>query len=238
MRCRKIFLSAVMVCTTICLAACGNSQSDKESSSVQDLNKLEEIHVIAREDGSGTRSAFAGLVGFEGDGQDDAKSDLTRDDATIVNSADEVIEMVQADATAEVMYVLSDIERIGTLCGSISDNIRNTDEHEYSEDAMKDLKNSIALIKVMYVEIMEVMTEGKRDILKGIQDKKAEILGLDGNMRKAHMARVASGKCSAGFTTAFTNVLNDIDRMGNSCVNIADALSGAVDMNYFEYLDS
>lgn len=144
----------------------------------------------------------------------------------------------QANATAEVMYVLSDIERIGTLCGSISDNIRNTDEHEYSEDAMKDLKNSIALIKVMYVEIMEVMTEGKRDILKGIQDKKAEILGLDGNMRKAHMARVASGKCSAGFTTAFTNVLNDIDRMGNSCVNIADALSGAVDMNYFEYLDS
>lgn len=166
MRCRKILLSAVMVWTTICLAACGSSQSDKESSSVQDLNKLEEIHVIAREEGSGTRSAFAGLVGFEGDGQDDAKSDLTREDATIVNSADEVIEMVQADASA-----------IGYLSeGSLVD-IKDVKVLSVNGAAADDLNSPYALSRSFYLAYCGKLSDLEQDFLTYVHGAGQEIVG-------------------------------------------------------------
>lgn len=40
-------------------------------------------------------------------------------------------------------------------------------------------------------------------------------------------------KCSPGLTAPFNQILHCISRMGNSCVNIADAAVGQVDLNYF-----
>ena len=52
-------------------------------------------------------------------------------------------------------------------------------------------------------------------------------------MRKGHMKRVAKGKCQASLTASFNNILHIIDRMGNNCVNIAEAVSGSIDFEYF-----
>ena len=52
-------------------------------------------------------------------------------------------------------------------------------------------------------------------------------------MRKGHMKRVAKGKCEANLTASFNSILHIIDRMGNNCVNIAEAVSGSVDFGYF-----
>ena len=45
---------------------------------------------------------------------------------------------------------------------------------------------------------------------------------LDDNMRKAHIERVGKKKCTATMTAAYNNLLHDIDRMGNSCVNLVE----------------
>ena len=47
------------------------------------------------------------------------------------------------------------------------------------------------------------------------------------------MERVSKGKCSANMTEPLNNILHCVDRMGNCCVNIADAALGKVDMTYF-----
>ena len=52
-------------------------------------------------------------------------------------------------------------------------------------------------------------------------------------MRKAHVQRVNKGKCKASLTAPFTNILHLIDRMGNSCVNLADVASNEISLNYF-----
>ena len=56
---------------------------------------------------------------------------------------------------------------------------------------------------------------------------------LDLKMRKAHVQRVNKGKCKASLTAPFTNILHLIDRMGNSCVNLADVASNEISLNYF-----
>ena len=65
--------------------------------------------------------------------------------------------------------------------------------------------------------------KGDADIrVKDIEKKKEEIMQLDDNMRRAHIERIGKKKCSAAMTSAFSNLLLDIDRMGNSCVNLVE----------------
>lgn len=143
----------------------------------------------------------------------------------------------QVSQTAKVMYVLSDVERIGSLCKDVANSLldRIEQKYEYSDEAMNELKNSLNIIDEMYSAALKEMEKGGglNSRFKKLLKKREEILDLDINMRKAHMNRVAEGKCAASLTIPFSNILHSIDRMGNSCVNIAEAVAENVDFNYF-----
>ncbi|MGN1146991.1 MAG: Na/Pi cotransporter family protein [Lachnospiraceae bacterium] len=141
----------------------------------------------------------------------------------------------QATQTAGIMYVLSDVDRMGSLCRDLAESLKDKAEnkYKYSRDAMKDLGKSVEIISEMYEETMDVMKTGNLENAKKIQKKKEKVIDLDINMRKAHVNRVGKGKCQASLTAPFNRVLHNIDRMGNSCANIADAALGQVDLNYF-----
>lgn len=141
----------------------------------------------------------------------------------------------QATQTAGIMYVLSDIDRIGMLSKDIVDSVEDkiNKKYKYSKDAMKDLEKSLAMIEEMYSQAMQVMTTGDLENAKKIQKRKEKVTDLDINMRKSHMNRVGKGKCAAKLTAPFNKILHCIDRMANSCVNIADAALGQVDFKYF-----
>ena len=141
----------------------------------------------------------------------------------------------QATQTAGIMYVLSDIDRMGSLCEDVAEGIRDKIEkkYKYSKDAMKDLEKILNMIESMYSEAMQAMTTGDLENAKKILKKKEKVIELDINMRKGHMTRVGKGKCAANLTAPFNQILHSIDRMSNSCMNIADAALGQVDLNYF-----
>ena len=63
--------------------------------------------------------------------------------------------------------------------------------------------------------------------------RKDKIMDLDIKMRKAHLQRVNKGKCKASLTAPFTNILHLIDRMGNSCLNLADVAANEISLGYF-----
>ena len=63
--------------------------------------------------------------------------------------------------------------------------------------------------------------------------RKDQIMDLDIKMRKAHLQRVNKGKCKASLTAPFTNILHLIDRMGNSCLNLADVAANEISLSYF-----
>lgn len=141
----------------------------------------------------------------------------------------------QASRTAGMMYVLSDVDRIGFLCQSIAEAVleRRDKKHWFSREALKDLEKGLGMIGDMYAEVLQIMETGDLENAKKILKRKEKVLNLDINMRKAHMDRVGKGKCAAELTTLFNKILTMVERMGNSCVNIADAALGEVDMRYF-----
>ncbi|MBP3504987.1 MAG: Na/Pi cotransporter family protein [Lachnospiraceae bacterium] len=145
----------------------------------------------------------------------------------------------QATQTAGIMYVLSDIDRMASLCVDVMHSIQDKMEkkYKYSKEAMKELEKSLSLMEGMFSEAITIMSTGNTENAKKIIKKKDTVLDLDIKMRKAHMERVAKGKCAGDLTAPFNGILHSIDRMGNSCVNIADAALGRVDFKYFISLD-
>ena len=74
---RKLVAAALIGVMTMGLTVCGASAADFDSS--------EDITVVSREDGSGTRGAFIELFGIQEE-QDGEKVDMTTDEANITNS--------------------------------------------------------------------------------------------------------------------------------------------------------
>ena len=141
----------------------------------------------------------------------------------------------QATQTARMMYILSDVERISSLCKDISDSIQDKIDgtYEFTREAMLELEQSLRKVENMYTDTFLMIESEEKEKARDILRQKDQIMDLDLNMRKAHMNRVANGKCSASLTAPFSKVLHAIDRIGNSCVNIAEAISGQVDFHYF-----
>lgn len=141
----------------------------------------------------------------------------------------------QAAQTAGVMYLLGDVERMGELCVDVTLAIEDRDRRKtkYSKEAMKDLEKSLKVIEDMYGAALQVLTTGDEESARKIRKKKEKVLDLDIEMRKGHMDRVSKGKCATEMTGSLNDILHAIDRMGNCCVNIADAALDKVDLNYF-----
>lgn len=130
----------------------------------------------------------------------------------------------QAGESTRLMYILCDVDRIGALCKEITQSIIEPGAvaSRLSKEATKDLKKSVKLIHDMYEYAMDTLGSGNATHIKNVQKKKDEVLLLDDNMRQAHIERVGKKKCSAKLTAVYNSILHDIDRMGNSCVNLVD----------------
>lgn len=143
----------------------------------------------------------------------------------------------QASQAAGVMYVLSDVHRLSSLCGDIMGVFGKEEQKNkksvLSKEAAKDLGKSLKMISNMYAEALYVMETGDKANAAKIIKKRDKVLELDLKLRKDHMKRVSDGKCKAALTSSFNKILHSIDRMGNSCVNIADAVMESVDFAYF-----
>lgn len=95
-----LFMAGLALTLVGCSAMSDASEETSTYIQIVGLDELGEVQVISREVGSGTRSAFAQMAGFEKSGKDTANPDLTKDDAQIANNAEEVIQAVEKDSSA------------------------------------------------------------------------------------------------------------------------------------------
>lgn len=79
-----------------------------------DFDSTQEIMVVTREDGSGTRGAFIELFGVEVKGDDGSKTDRTTEEAVVANKTDIMMTNVASDESA-IGYV---------SMGSLNDTIK------------------------------------------------------------------------------------------------------------------
>ena len=99
----KKFIAVLSVATMAAGLAVGCGSSDSGSSddksSKGDWDSSNDITIVSREDGSGTRGAFIELFGIE-EKKDGEKVDMTTDDAQITNSTSVMLTSVASDEYA------------------------------------------------------------------------------------------------------------------------------------------
>ena len=122
----------------------------------------------------------------------------------------------QAARAAELQYVLIDIERV-----------------QFSQEASKDIQKSMELVSEMYNMVMKMVNNEEANEAENLVKMKEKIRKMDGDIRKGHIKRVHKGKCKAGLTAAFNEILHNVERIGNSCVNLADAAEDGVRFSTF-----
>ena len=146
-----------------------------------------------------------------------------------------VLTELQATQTAKLMHVCGDVERMGELAADLTDVIAGKMELKYSfsEEAMEDLRKSLNQISKMYGNAMRALEQGEPEEPEKLIRRREKVMDLDINMRKAHMDRVNKGKCKAKLSAPFTRLLHCVDRMGNSCVNLADMAMEHMNFGYF-----
>ena len=141
----------------------------------------------------------------------------------------------QAAQTASLMYILSDVERMGSLSVEIAKCIQEKEQnnYKYTPEAMDELQKSLRTLEKMFIDSMKALQGDKSVQIDKMIKRKDKIMDLDIKMRKAHLQRVNKGKCKASLTAPFTNILHLIDRMGNSCLNLADVAANEISLSYF-----
>ena len=109
----------------------GSSDSSSADSKSSDWDSSNDITIVSREDGSGTRGAFIELFGIE-EKKDGEKVDMTTDDAQITNSTSVMLTTVAGDDYA-IGYV---------SLGSLNDTVKalKIDGEEATEQNIKDGK--------------------------------------------------------------------------------------------------
>lgn len=133
-----IAILSVVTMTAGLAVGCGSSDSassdDKSSKSESDWDSSNDITIVSREDGSGTRGAFIELFGIE-EKKDGEKVDMTTDDAQITNSTSVMLTTVAGDDYA-IGYV---------SLGSLNDTVKalKIDGEEATEQNIKDGKYKI-----------------------------------------------------------------------------------------------
>ena len=112
----------------------GSSDSSSADSKSSDWDSSNDITIVSREDGSGTRGAFIELFGIE-EKKNGEKVDMTTDDAQITNSTSVMLTTVAGDDYA-IGYV---------SLGSLNDTVKalKIDGEEATEQNIKDGKYKI-----------------------------------------------------------------------------------------------
>ena len=154
----------------------------------------------------------------------------------------------QAARSAELQYVLSDIDRISEMTMNIATALHTKEvvksgkkngkgekdeQSGFSKEAMKDVCKSLGLVSEMYDMVMKMIVSEEKDEAENLAKMKEKVRKMDGDIRKGHIKRVHKGKCKAGLTAAFNEILHNIERIGNSCVNLADAAEDGVRFSTF-----
>ena len=209
---KLVAVLAVVGMTGVMMAGCGSSlaaaNTDSDAASqdqASDWDSSNDISIVSREDGSGTRGAFIELFGIE-EKQGDQKVDMTTEDAQITNNTSVMLTTVAKDDYA-IGYV---------SLGSLDDSVKalKIDGAEATEENIKD--GSYKVSRPFNIATKgDPTNEVAKDFIDYILSKDGQQVisdnGYISNDDAADYAKTApSGKCVVGGSSSVSPVMEKL----------------------------
>ncbi|WP_027398826.1 Na/Pi cotransporter family protein [Anaerovorax odorimutans] len=137
----------------------------------------------------------------------------------------------QALRVRGLMHVASDIERIGDHCTNIAEFAQEkmTKKYAFSKEALDEITNAFSRVEKMVANVIKALENGDDNLARSVLEQEKELDNLEERLRNHHMERLYHGKCSPEFTVIYTDIIHNIERVGDHCTNIAEAVLQDID---------
>lgn len=135
-----------------------------------------------------------------------------------------VLTETQSEQTAGLLYVANSIERIADRSEEVTQQIRalQNSDRSLSDTACQDLEKCYIIASHMLQSAMQAVRDNDKELAEKMLQNRKKMRKAQKRFRKAHLARVKEGECDAALTADFTNILDGLDRMVDSCNGIAE----------------
>jgi phosphate:Na+ symporter len=132
----------------------------------------------------------------------------------------------QAQTISGLMHIVSDIEHIGDNCKNIAEfaveKIQN--KYTFSDIAYSEIYSCFDHSIKMVADSIEALEKGDRELAKNVKRSEKALNIMEAELRTKHLERLNNKQCSPEFTVMYTDVVHNIERIGDSCDNIANAV--------------
>ena len=129
---------------------------------------------------------------------------------------------------ASLMRMANNMERIGDSVENVAELIEEIIESnlDFSENSVIDFKEMRDQANKFLDLIIRAAHERDPDIMEVAQQMEDEIDLMRERMRDDHMSRLRSGTCTVDPGLVFVDILNNYEKIGDYCYNIAQAVAG------------
>lgn len=132
----------------------------------------------------------------------------------------------QSTEAAELLYVVNDIDKICDRCIDLShisgEKIFN--EYHFSEAAIEELERCFIFVSDMLQKTCVSFTNTDKALALEILEDAGKLKNMERKCRKNHVKRIKKNSCKPEMTGVFVAALQDLERIGNSCINIAEEI--------------
>lgn len=132
----------------------------------------------------------------------------------------------QSQRVAGMIRAASDIERIGDQYTSITNfaKLKREKEYTFTEEAMGELEEGFNHVQEMLRLTIRTLHDSDLETARQVVHQQESVEDLERRLSRKHMERLNLGSCSPENTVAFTDVLHDLECIGEYCSDIAEML--------------
>lgn len=138
----------------------------------------------------------------------------------------------QALKISGLMHVVADIEHIGDNCENVVDFAKEKIDSGYvfSDAACAEIYQCFDHMSKMMSNSIEALHDGNKELAELILKQEDQLDNMESEFRVKHMHRLDRKECSPEFTVLYMDIIHNIERMGDNCENIANAVLN--DLNF------
>lgn len=134
------------------------------------------------------------------------------------------LDQSQAEEAAGLLSVVNSMNRIVDRSREISESLQTLykDNKGFSEEASQELRNCIRAVQDLFESSTSMLEQGAPDESRKIVKVKNRLRKTLKTFNKNHLIRIRSGQCDRSMTYVYSDILYNIDRMGDNSVAIAE----------------
>lgn len=133
-----------------------------------------------------------------------------------------------------LLHSVNDLERIGDHAVNIIELAERKIDNKlpFSKTAEKEMAQMYKMVNLMLSDLTKALPKKNRNIAKDVLKKEERINAMTDEFRGNHLERVRCRRCKALSGIVFTDMLMNLEKMGDHATNVAQAILGRLSWNH------